>query len=352
MKGSTYRKMLVNLAVFTVTGIFCVGIAEIVLRLYGITPNTDRMYAYQFDDVLGWTPKKSFKYFRSTPYYAHFNYYNPDGFPTTKPDWPRRADPQKPSVVFLGDSFTEGYYLPYEFTFPYLVGQRLSQQVINLGVSGYAPDQYLLTARQHLPNYDAQMVIVMFFPHNDTEDIFESDYQGYAKPMFAEDFTTPVNLPLPKLAGKQAPENWMQRMAHSSAIYAALRSIVRKYFEMPASTKIPVVLYEYERMQKALRLIKQIQIEFPVNQFVVYYIPMYDELSSQTLPRNLATFQEICTELDLSCFTMKNLLDTAKHPDQYFITGDGHFSKQGAAAVAEHLSTILSTMPQSSAQPR
>ncbi len=78
------RNLRINLCLFVLTSILCVAIAEIALRFYGITPSTDRLFAYEFDETLGWAPKQSFKYFRSTPYYGHFNYYVRKVFPSLR----------------------------------------------------------------------------------------------------------------------------------------------------------------------------------------------------------------------------------------------------------------------------
>jgi len=100
-------------------------------------------------------------------------------------------DANRPSVAIIGDSFVEGYCLPYKKSFAYLLGDLVKdKQIINLGVNGYSPDQYLLYSRRHLKNFNVKDIIVAFFPYNDIPMVFrkytESQKLGYSKPYFEE----------------------------------------------------------------------------------------------------------------------------------------------------------------------
>ena len=109
------------------------------------------MTTYTFDNKIGWRAKKNFKFFRSSTVYAHWSYYNPEGFPTSKENFKNYTNTLKPSIALIGDSFVEGYYLPYEQTFANLLDNNCEEkQVINLGISGFSPYQYLMYSRLHL----------------------------------------------------------------------------------------------------------------------------------------------------------------------------------------------------------
>ncbi len=183
----------------------------------------------------------------------------------------------------------------------------------------------------------------MFFPHNDIADVFQATSQGYAKPLFGEDLANPINIPLQRLSGKDKKETWLQKISHSSAIYSIVRVAVRKYFAMPHSVDGRSILYTSEQMHRAVSFIKQIQIEFPVKQFFVYYIPSYDEISEKTLSTNVMRFQESCVELNLQCFSMLDIIHNIETPLEYYLREDRHFSKKGASAVADHLYQICTS---------
>ena len=63
------------------------------------------------------------------------------------------------------------------------------------------------------------------------------------------------------------------------------------------------VFHDQNDMRKALRLIKQIHVEFPSKRFVVYFVPLYEELAEpEIFARNVGMFKEVCEELDMKCY--------------------------------------------------
>ena len=235
-------KIVILVTVLAALLFFC----EFILRnVIGIVPSTDRMVTYQFDDTLGWKTRSDYKYYRSSHYYGHFNYYNPQGFPTDFARWHEDASTTTPSIAILGSSHAESYYLPYEQSFPYLLEQKFREkgaekQVLNLGVSGYAPDQYLLRARTEFPKYHVTDIVVVFFPYNDLPGIESDEYQGFAKPYFKDSLASPENLPLAP-PPSQKEEIGLSAQIRNTAIYTLLRPMLRKAINinLRVSTKQP-----------------------------------------------------------------------------------------------------------------
>ncbi len=77
-----------------------------------------------------------------------------------------RSDPDRPTVVFTGESIAFGYGLAYEETIPFLVGRDLGVQAINLAVVGYGNDQAYLRLLDALPKYRHPVAIVTLFVPN------------------------------------------------------------------------------------------------------------------------------------------------------------------------------------------
>jgi hypothetical protein len=70
----------------------------------------------------------------------------------------------KPSVIFIGGSFTMGHGLSYDESF---VGKfdslkDIPFQIVNMGVQGYGSDQALLTLKKHLSKFNAKVVVYTF----------------------------------------------------------------------------------------------------------------------------------------------------------------------------------------------
>ena len=315
---------------------FGVVLSEVALRLAGLSGARERLEIYAFDPEIGWRTRPSSRFFRSTPYYAHFNYYDPDGFPASEARYGERLDPERPTIAFIGDSMAEGYYVPYEESITERVDRATpDDQVLNLGVSGYAPDQYLMAARRHLPSYAVRRIAVIFFPANDTVDVLKDRYLHYAKPLFGTSLERPSNVPLERLEPEQEGSG-LRRAVRGLALYALLRPLYKTYIA-PPSPYVPSrenLRYSEEGMVRSVEMMARIAEENPVARFQVFYIPRREELHERDLlERNLALFHGECDERGIACSAPAFLLE-AEDPDRFYILGDGHLSAAGTAAFA------------------
>lgn len=71
---------------------------------------------------------------------------------------------RRPRVLFLGDSFTYGRMVAAEDTFAALTAARLGGEALNAGVNGYGLAQMVLRARQLIPEYRPDIVVVQYSP--------------------------------------------------------------------------------------------------------------------------------------------------------------------------------------------
>ncbi|HEY6005695.1 MAG TPA: hypothetical protein VIV57_22635 [Anaeromyxobacter sp.] len=74
-----------------------------------------------------------------------------------------RPDPARSTILFAGESIAFGYGLPWEETFPYLVGRDLGVQQVNLAVVGYGSDQAHLRVLDALPRFARPLAVVTVF---------------------------------------------------------------------------------------------------------------------------------------------------------------------------------------------
>jgi hypothetical protein len=86
---------------------------------------------------------------------------DPDGDRAASAD--ERPDPDRPTVLFAGESIAFGYGLAYEETFPFLVGRDLGVQTANLAVIGFGNDQAYLRVLDALPHYRKPLAVVTLF---------------------------------------------------------------------------------------------------------------------------------------------------------------------------------------------
>jgi hypothetical protein len=74
-----------------------------------------------------------------------------------------RVDPDRPTVLFAGESVMFGEGLAWDETIPAQVGTMLGVQIANLAVHGYSNDQAYLRLEHELPRFRQPMAVVSLF---------------------------------------------------------------------------------------------------------------------------------------------------------------------------------------------
>lgn len=117
------------------------------------------------DDELIWKRKPGLVWHgRKTPYCDEVHYRTDEnGF--RNPQGMRRAD-----IVVIGDSVTEAGELEESSTFVPKTGAALGLQAINLGTSGYGPQQELAVLKRYGLAYKPRLVVWQFTEWNDVND--------------------------------------------------------------------------------------------------------------------------------------------------------------------------------------
>ncbi len=328
--------------------LFFLILLEVGLRLLGFVPE---VRPYEFDSELGWRPKRSFTMYRSTPWYAHFVYFNADGFATTKEHVLDSADRSVPAIALIGDSYVEGYSVPYERSFAHLVDQAVeSRQVINLGVAGYSPAQYLLRARRHLPGFLVTDVVVVLFAENDLVRLDKTHEEDPEAPRFGEDLARPLNTPLKNVRAETRDELLIKTLARNTAIYTVTRPILRGYIvplqeqDLRDATE-ESRFFRKDEFRRALKIIGDIQRTVPEARLHITYMPTPEEFVQAAFHTNRRVFLEICASKLLSCH-VPDFFDQVDEGNlqTYFIDparGEQHLTEYASAKYAEFLIGVL-----------
>jgi hypothetical protein len=91
--------------------------------------------------------------------------------------------PRKRRIVVLGDSFTFGYEVSDDETYPSYLGTMLPDtEVLNLGVVGYGLDQILLYLRQEGVKYHPDIVLLGYVWFDARRNLLS--FNDFAKPKF------------------------------------------------------------------------------------------------------------------------------------------------------------------------
>ena len=134
-------------------------------------------------------------------------------------------------LVVLGDSFVWGFGVEEGETFAEVLARSTGAEVVNAGVSGYGPDQCLLSWKRHAAGWTPDRVALFVTLANDLDDISATQRYGYRKPAFRleEDGTLQLTgVPVPRVdwaAAAQLPplrirQNRLSRLLARSALFA------------------------------------------------------------------------------------------------------------------------------------
>jgi lysophospholipase L1-like esterase len=166
---------------------------------------------------------------------------------------PYDAAPGTERILILGDSFAEGYSVPFADS----VSRRLEEdlrasgrrvEVVNGGVVGYSTDQELLFYRSEAWRYGARTVVLLFF-YNDILGNVLDRIDDAPKPRFTCDASTlsVANAPLPR------PERRREARLHLPPPYpwhsAALEWVRKRLSAMPRAYDAAARLGLWARFQ-------------------------------------------------------------------------------------------------------
>ncbi len=87
--------------------------------------------------------------------------FDPAGYRIRRVDEP--VDPERPTVLFTGESVMFGKGLTWEESVPAQVGAMLGKQSANLAVDGYGNDQAYLRLQAELPRFSQPVAVVAMF---------------------------------------------------------------------------------------------------------------------------------------------------------------------------------------------
>jgi hypothetical protein len=223
------------------------ALAEIAARVVERPPPpiaaTSNQYEfYRFDPLLGWAnaPRSSGTFAREE--FSHPVAINEHGMRYRAVDKRRRPGVRR--VAVLGDSFTWGLGVDERDRFTERAEARLAGKVelLNFGVSGYAPVQYRLMLDEVLA-FEPEVVVIVFCLANDyLDDVLYRRY-GYYKPYAELDDRGGVTItgyPLPNvgtLARTARRDSALSRfLDRRSALFRRLEPLARR---TSASAEMP-----------------------------------------------------------------------------------------------------------------
>jgi hypothetical protein len=145
--------------------ILAIGASELVLNRVHLRPaewlSADDEPRRQLDPRLGWTWVPERTGHKSIGGRIIDYSIDPAGCRVSRIDEP--VDPERPTILFTGESVMFGEGLTYEESIPAQVGAMMGVQAANLAVHGYGNDQAYLRLQTELPYFRRPVAVVSLF---------------------------------------------------------------------------------------------------------------------------------------------------------------------------------------------
>jgi hypothetical protein len=145
--------------------VLAIGASELVLNRVHLRPaewlSADDEPRRQLDPRLGWTWVPERTGHKSIGGRIIEYSIDPAGYRVSRIDEP--VDPERPTILFTGESVMFGEGLTYEESIPAQVGAMMGVQTANLAVHGYGNDQAYLRLQTELPHFRRPVAVVSLF---------------------------------------------------------------------------------------------------------------------------------------------------------------------------------------------
>ncbi len=179
MKINTNRKKYFKvIAINILVMVFVSLLLELLLRFLNIPYNQTWIPSEnaigRFDEELGWHYVPNTSTTLTIGVNTREYHFDKDGIRIPSADF--KFDYKKPTVLFVGSSFTMGHGLSYEETFVSKLGvlfKGTGYQFVNLGVQAYGSDQALILLKKYFHKFNTKIVVYTFNPDH---LIYDSNY--------------------------------------------------------------------------------------------------------------------------------------------------------------------------------
>lgn len=280
------------------------------------------------------------------------------------------SDLAKADIAVIGDSYVESPYAPTEALMTTVLSQLQRATVLNLGMSGFGPQQELVTLRRYAIPLGPKTIIWVFFEGNDLSDVHRYDalradwsqVRSAAESLWERSFTKNMLLALLRLSHGCQPNAYYDK--RYGVVHDGGAQPMRMYFGEEASALSPRDLDALEKTRSILTEAFE-QTERHDMQLLVAFAPI-----AYRVYRQVADFTE--AGKDLHWWTLSDLPDrlgrilsdisprigyvdltpalvaAARQGRLVYLLEDTHWTTEGHAVVAMALNHYLDSAKRNS----
>lgn len=207
-------------------------------------------------------------------------------------------------IITLGDSFTNG--LESDYPWPYLLGDILGNEVLNLGVPGTGTDSALDILRNIGLELNPDLVVLGFFNHNDWQD------------------------------------NIKEKFSYKSNYFKAIIKGLSVKYGFADSVNYPPFFEESKKTTKEIiRAMAWLAVQNGFR-FIVVVLPSRIETNvhkkyEDEIKKPYVFLRDICLEFDVGYIEILDNFLEYKNKSELFYLFDGHYSPEGHRLAAKSI---------------
>ena len=303
----------------------------------GTEVDADAPLQLRYDSELGYEPRPGV----SGTLKGETLSYSADGFRNHNPDRPAAAGPV---ILALGDSYTEGYAVSDDESWPAHLERDTGRRVLNAGVRSYGLDQIVLRAERLAPRVKPRAMVLAFI-ESDIDRTAQSAREFRFKPYFVPmgEGLELRNVPVP--TGRASPpfDGVRAVLGYSHLLDYVMRRLgkVRLWYGSSIGTGMDADLISCRLMGRFAELVRHEGAKALVVAF---------QQADGWMNPSLGLAQRKRTSAVLDCAAKAGLatLDTyeglvaagvGRDVDAFFV--DSHFNDRGNALAARLIATAL-----------
>jgi len=283
------------------------------------------------------------------------NFYNSYG---TRDKEREKKSPDSNRVIFLGDSFVEGFGIKEGERFTSAMEKTTGHEMMNFGCNSFGALQSVMMYKKMATGYDHNTIIWGLFPFNDfpDDDVEITGQSGQYKPYaikkdsgYVIEFKGEYNAG--DTAGKKESGSFKEKTVRFLKAYTCWYNIITYLRNRKAEDKkfkagsvIPSNYYDFseEQLQRFRFILLELRKAAPVKRIILFTIPvvqdfmrMKKENKPALLPPRLKT---ICDEMGAEYLDLApGILNAADNYRDFYFYCDPHWNVKGHQLVAELL---------------
>ncbi|MEP6675413.1 MAG: hypothetical protein ABJA78_09665 [Ferruginibacter sp.] len=268
-------------------------------------------------------------------------------------------------VIFLGDSYIEGWGMNENNRLSNLMESSLNKEVLNFGCGWFTPTQEYLVYKHLAKDFSHSTIVWAILPFNDFncddttyhepdnyshyQPYFEGEYPNYHL-MYREDsllkstFNKENYKKPPPLSGKQKFSNFLSEFTFWYNIYQNTR---QKAEVDPFSNQGISGYYDYKQseLNKLLFIIKKLKDEAIGKKIIILTLPVKNDFEKYRVNKIIPLKNSLDSFSRAEGITYLDLLTTLhlkeNDPDKLYFQCDGHWNEYANKLASEILFPVL-----------